>query len=605
MKVHYVLFFLAFAFPMICFGRANALSDKKDSISDKAEAFRLTCERGVELLEGVFDNNLSTVHRTDKAYRIFGGFFQQLSTAGSSGQNLVFGSGERGTHAYLPDLFEPYTYTFENAAYYQVSKARSNLRYSDNTNSFRRFSIFHTQNLTDTWNIGLNYDVNYADGTFAYSQVMNQFFNLTSNYVSRNGRYHVAAAYIRNRAYILENGGILSDSLFINSLYSKPETYPTNLQNAYSKYKTSDFSLYQSYRLSSNQENESKIFNAGKLTHQIKFLRAARIYSDEMLLLPDSIATRSLQNSLFWTNENDSSSQILPLQIGVKHELLMFSDRTNSPLYNIITPQVRMGFRHGNFEMFSSYAYSFATERYTDDYTVDLEAVLHFCGNRISLYVASKRQTPYYIYSHFESENLNWDREITKTNNTQLKASYCHKDLLTLNLNYFLLDKYPTINSSDLSISYGDKINLVQAQVLFGKDWKRFGMQGNYVVQHTDAETCIHLPLFMAKQSLYLRFNLFKGKLETLVGLDLRYNTAYYADRYMPQIGIFAFQDEEQTGNYLYCDIFVNARIDACNLFLALTHPYAGAFGNSYIPTPLYPTEGFALCWGLSWNLMN
>ena len=55
----------------------------------------------------------------------------------------------------------------------------------------------------------MTYDVNYADGTFAKSQVMNQFFNLTSNYVSPNERYIVAASFIRNRAYVLENGKIV------------------------------------------------------------------------------------------------------------------------------------------------------------------------------------------------------------------------------------------------------------------------------------------------------------------------------------------------------------------------------------------------------------
>lgn len=590
---------------MLCFGQANALSDKKDSITDKTEAFHLTPERGIERVEGVFDNDLRNVHCPDKAYRTLGGFFQQLSTAGSSGQNLLFGSGRQNTHTYLPDLFEPYTYSFEDIAYYQVSKARSNLRYSDNTDASRRFSIFHTQNLARNWNIGLTYDVNYADGTFAYSQVMNQFFNLTSNYISNNGRYHAAAAYIRNRAYILENGGILSDSLFIDNLYSKPETYPTNLQNAYSKHKTSDFSLYQSYKLSRNEDSESRLFSAGKLTHQIKLQRTARIYSDETLLTVDSIATRSLQNTLSWTNDNDSATRMLPIRINVKHELLMFSDKANSPLYNIITPQAFAGFRHGCLEIMSSYARSIATEVYSGDYTADISAIIRLSDHIISLSAASKRQTPYYIYSHFASENLNWYRKTVKTDIARLKATYRYRDLLNVNLDYFLLDKYPTIQSSDLSVSYSDKINLIRLQALWNKDWKHFGMQGNYVFQSTDGENHIHIPLFMAKQSLYLRLNLFKGKLETLIGLDLRYNTAYHADKYLPQVGMFAYQSEETTGNYLYCDFFVNAKIDVCNLFLALRRPYAGMFGRNYIATPLYPQEGFALCWGLSWNLMN
>lgn len=605
MKTRFTFCFFAFAFSILCFGKANALSDKKDSIADKAEAFHLTAERGIEMVDGLFDNDLRSVHRTDKAYRIFGDFFQQLSNAGSSGKKLLFGSGKQNSHAYLPDLFEPYTYSFEDIAYYQVSKARTNLRYSDNTDSYRRFSIFHTQNLARNWNIGLNYDVNYADGTFAYSQIMNQFFNLTSNFISQNGRYHAAAAYIRNRAFILENGGILSDSLFLNNLYSKPETYPTNLQNAFSKHKSSDFSLYQSYKLCPNQESESCVFNAGKLSHQIKLQRTARIYSEESLLSADSIATRSLQNTLSWTNDNNSATLPLPIGINVKHELLMFSDTANSPLYNIITPQAFMGFRYGNFEIISSYSQSIASKTYSGDYAADIKATFRLSDNIISLSASSKKQTPYYIYSHFASQSMNWDREAEKSEIFQLKATYRYKDLFQLRLNYFLLDKYPVIRSGDLNLTYGENIKLFQVQVLWNKDWKHLGCQSNYVVQHTEGENRPMLPVFMAKQSLYLRLQLFKGKLETLIGVDLRYNSSYYADKYLPNIGIFAYQNEEKTGNYLYCDLFINAKIDVCNLFLALRHPYAGMLGRNYISTPLYPQEGFALCWGLSWNLSN
>ena len=130
-------------------------------------------------------------------------------------------------------------------------------------------------------------------------------------------------------------------------------------------------------------------------------------------------------------------------------------------------------------------------------------------------------------------------------------------------------------------------------------------MQTNCVFQHIDDETYLHLPLFMAKQSIYFKFSLFGGKLESNAGIDLRYNTSYYADKYLPEFGLFAYQSETKSGNYPYCDIFVNARIDKCNVFLAFSHPYAGLFGYNYISTPLYPEEGLSLRWGLSWNFVN
>ena len=78
------------------------------------------------------------------------------------------------------------------------------------------------------------------------------------------------------------------------------------------------------------------------------------------------------------------------------------------------------------------------------------------------------------------------------------------------------------------------------------KEWKHLGLKNICVLQHNDNEKYLHLPAFMAKQSIYVKFGLFGGKLESVAGLDLRYNTSYYADKYIPQLGVFAYQDKEK-----------------------------------------------------------
>lgn len=583
---------------------ANAQSDQADSTKDKTNAFVLSPHGCFVVVEGAFDNPLSSVHRPDKADRIDNAFFQRLSTPSSPSQNLIFDCNSTTSHYFLPDLFAAYTYLPQNVRYFQTSKPHSNLKYSSSINSSQYFSVFHTQNITRNWNIGLQYDVNYLDGTFAKSSVMNQFFNLTTNYISNNGRYRIAGAFIRNRAYVLENGGLLSDSLFQNQLFSKPETYPTNLSEGSSKYKTADFSLYQSFDFNRNSSSEGRIFNPGTLSLQTNFMRSARLYKDEYLTEADSLATRSLQNNLFWTNETKTNKHLI-VNLGVKHELLMFSHKSNSPVFNILSPTAKVVFNHKMFSFSAEGTRSLSHESYNGDFDLRASASMSVKNNHICLLAGSGKQSNQYIYSHYVGENQSWDLPQEKTDYAFLKANYWFADILTCNLNYFRTNNRPVMRSSDMTIVYSDIINIIQAQILAKKEWQHFGLQTNCVFQHIDDETYLHLPLFMAKQSIYFKFSLFGGKLESNAGIDLRYNTSYYADKYLPEFGLFAYQSETKSGNYPFCDIFVNARIDKCNVFLALSHPYAGLFGYNYISTPLYPEEGLSLRWGLSWNFVN
>ena len=402
----------------------------------------------------------------------------------------------------------------------------------------------------------------------------------------------------------MENGGIESDSLFLGQLFSKPETYPVNLQNAYSKYKTAEYSLYQSFNLCKDEKDKIGIFNRGKLSHKIDFSQIARIYQDENLVAADSFATRSLRNNISWTNLVDYATA-LPVSIGLKHELLMYSDKVNSPIFNIMTPYAEISFR-SYFITASLFANkTFGSDFYAGDNSTRFSTTLFFGRSMLNLTAERYKQSNHYFYSHFANENLEWNLPSEKTTQSSLKLSYLFGDMFSFNADWLQFDNRPKISSEDLSISYSDLINVYRLYMTLNKEWKHLGLKNICVLQHNDNQEYLHLPVFMAKQSIYVKFGLFGGKLETAAGLDLRYNTSYHADEYLPQLGVFAYQDKEKYGNYVYCDLFVNARIDQCNVFLALTHPYAGLFGHNYIPTPLYPNEGLSFRWGLSWNFLN
>ena len=210
-----------------------------------------------------------------------------------------------------------------------------------------------------------------------------------------------------------------------------------------------------------------------------------------------------------------------------------------------------------------------------------------------------------YILSHFSSERLVWDNVLEKTGTLYLNLSYLYKDMIEAFLSYAELDKASYVDNDMRVRQTSVPTRLFQVGLKHDCRAGRFGFGGFALLQKASDDYAVRVPLFQARQTVYVEVDLFKGRLKTQFGLDLNYNTAYYADMYSPLLGCFVRQDEEKVGNYLYADIYINAKIDKCNLFLSLSHPYAGLLGYNYINTPLYPHEGLAFRWGLSWDLWD
>lgn len=588
----------------------SAQQDRKDTVERRSIYFNV--DPLSHLIDGTHqpENVLNDVHRVDKSFALTGDFYQRLSSPGSPSKNIFFRPrdiNDRDAHALL---FEPYLYTADNIRFYQTNRPYSNLKYSNDIDNAQYFSITHSQNVWKSLNVALTYDVNYADGTFDKSQTMNQFFNFTANYISAKGRYRAAASFIRNRAYVLESGGILSDSLFLNDAYSKPETYPVNLENAYSKYKTADFSLFQTVRLDMDTAGETRVLNAGALNHQIRFNRSSRLYRDELMKTTDSLSKRQLRNILSWTNDvynREKAEWFLPLTFGLEHELLLYADSLNSDLNNMITPFARIGLRSPLLDVRLEGRYVLGGSYFAGDCQVKLDSRLYFStqnrDNALGLKASYSCLSAYYILSHFSSERLVWDNVLEKTGTLYLNLSYLYKDMIEAFLSYAGLDKASYVDNDMRVRQTSVPTHLFQVGLKHDCRAGRFGFGGFALLQKASDDYAVRVPLFQARQTVYVEVDLFKGRLKTQFGLDLNYNTAYYADMYSPLLGCFVRQDEEKVGNYLYADIYINAKIDKCNLFLSLSHPYAGLLGYNYINTPLYPHEGLAFRWGLSWDL--
>ncbi|MDR0789382.1 MAG: putative porin [Bacteroidales bacterium] len=574
--------------------KGDSLSLSRDSLSIGSIYYHHTSES--YFIDSFFqiEDNLVDVHYFSPLKRTDNGFFQQLSTYGSPSQSTLYDLNTSFLQ-YQPNIYSPYTYNKGNIKFYQLHKPFSELYYSNDLNSTQAFHIIHSQNVYRGLNIGLQYDVDYADGTFVNSQVMNQFFNATANYISPKGTYRAEAAYIRNRAYTNESGGI-NDAAFLADSFPSPAAYPVLLTASYTQFKSADFFLSQSLRL-------PKSLGAVTLTNS--FDNNTRIYHDAQSIDTTlSFDNKKLTNTLSYS----SVAKFLPLNAGIRHDYNLFADRNMSEKTSLFTPFARLDYALKRFHFKAYGEKTISNNLFGDNSLATISANLAFDTinrNKVFASLSYKTAAADFFYRHNNTTNYQWTNDFNSIKTTKLSIGTSLLGILTLNLNYFALSDNVWLSQSLQPIQKEGNTNVYQAILSNKFTLGAFGFIGTAAVQYADDEKAVPLPLLQVKQTAYVEFFLFSKKLKTQIGLDFYYNTAFYADTYSPELGSFYRQQERKVGNYLYTDLFVGVQISSVNLFLALTHPYAGLLGNDYFQTLHYPSEALSFRWGLSWKFID
>ncbi|MFA6367431.1 MAG: putative porin [Bacteroidales bacterium] len=554
------------------------------------------------------DKQLNNVRHVNKINRIEDMFYQQLSTEGSAHKPLMFIMPELNSFSYQPNVYDALIFTKENIKFYNVYKPYSQLSYSNTLGSSRYFSVVHAQNVFKNLQIGFEYNVNYTDGKFDKSQVMNQFFNATARYKNRNETYEGYLGFIRNRAMQLENGGLKSDSSFEVQEYSSLTAYPVNINSAYSKWKSIDGFLSQKISFGRHIKENNFLKNIS-IVHDLSYFSNSRIYNDQNPLegyyqnvyfdtisTNDSLATQRIQNIISIRN-----NKLIPFSIGIKHDYILFYDTLKTERSSNFTPFFEIGVLTKKFNINFNAEYVLSNARYNNDFQI---------GGNIAykdLYANVKlmNKSVDYFFTHYSSNNFIWSNNFKKTEIFNANIGYEFKEYFKLNIGYYALNNLVWINKNLQPQQSSTTTNIIKATFLHNFKLGMFNFNGVISLQKLSTMEAIRLPFFQTKQSIFINFKMFGKKLDTQIGVDLRYNTLYQAETYIASMGAFAQQNQIKIGNYLFADIFAQVKLERVKLFVTITHPYAGQFGYNYYQSPHYPSENMNFRFGVSWMFFD
>jgi hypothetical protein len=109
----------------------------------------------------------------------------------------------------------------------------------------------------------------------------------------------------------------------------------------------------------------------------------------------------------------------------------------------------------------------------------------------------------------------------------------------------------------------------------------------------------------MAEVAIFVTIPIFKKAAIIQPGIQLYYNTKYYASAYMPALRSFYDQSQKEIGNFVYADFFFNLRIKRARMFFKYSH-FNSHFGTyNYYMVPSYPMMDAGFRFGISWKFFD
>ncbi|MBN2348068.1 MAG: putative porin [Bacteroidales bacterium] len=255
-----------------------------------------------------------------------------------------------------------------------------------------------------------------------------------------------------------------------------------------------------------------------------------------------------------------------------------------------------MGYKAGNLHL------GFSFEKSMGDENKKFQVSIH--GN-------IKVEKPNYLLDNYYSNNYIWENNSFRNISNNSLVFYVNYLPFGLDafFHYSLIKNYIYFDTTA-----NPKQILAPVSVLSGGITKTFKFwrvvsQHKLIWQVSGNEEVLSLPNLVYYNSTYIdkifNFKVTGGKLHTLLGFDLYYNSPYYANAYSPAIGTFYQQHDKKLGNYPYVDVYLNLKLKRTCFFLKYEHINSGLLPNEYFSVLSYPRNVRNFKFGISWTFYD
>jgi hypothetical protein len=545
---------------------------------------------------------------------------------------------------YYPLMFQPERYIFMNTQrpftelVWTYGGAREMAE--------QTFRVRHSQNVNRFLNFGLDYDIVYSLGQYSYQRSEDKDFTFYSSYSGNKYKMYFAAGLNNLRSG--ENGGINLPEQLQNYNTREVSVYLGGLNEASSFLKNRNLMLIQKYTIGSGSIKQKDTAAAAKpmsfrlsgtFSHILVIDNNRRTYSDnspgtgfyDSIYISkdatfDSLFARSIKNTVRFDFITDTTRKFrLGGGAGIRNELFRYSQIVPTHIDTIPADtaswkknnNVLVGRLYNNIgDKFNWIATGelFLTGYRAGDFSINgvISKAFDLKKGRALWTITGgiSNTQPSIWYDRWGSNNFEWSNNFGKIFRIDAGTGFSfparHTDL---RFNYAIIDNYTDFNTEALPSQHSGGLSV--ASLYLKKDlraWK-FHLTGDLLVQKSSNSEILDLPLVTVKSAGYFEhlFNFKKsnGQLNTQIGLDVTYHTLYNPYSYMPSTGRFYRQNEVETGNYPFINVFLNIKLRRTRIFVMLDHVNSGLMGYEYYMIPHYPQNVRMFRYGLAWTFYD
>ena len=588
-----------------------------------------------------------TLDTSYSAYRVDYPFLQQdvgadyLGTMGSAVVLHNYFNRQENPYFYYLNPYLEYAITPDNILFYNTKTAYTRFRYSGTLFGNSMFeegnvSLLVSANMRPAWNGTIQYRHFGTRGLLQHETTDNNALTISTSYSGK--RYNAQAGFIYNGWNNNENGGITDDAFVLDTIMDV-RTLSVSLNAASSKINYYSFFITHSYGIPLNFfRRDSTLHDDGTaiyLGHAAEYSAVARTYYDRIdetdsagrafyneafyihpVQSRDSMRMSLFDNKIFLTLQPWSASAIvskLTGGIGYSH----LSNYAFRPQFYVSPPEgnaAQNNFylyanasgifrRYFQWSAFARYDFAGYTQH---DLLVDgtagislypLKRGVHLTGN-----IVFQTRRPDYFLNNTYANHYIWQNDFDKTKELKLQATLTIPDWrLEASFNYSLLSDAVYFDHNAQPVQHGNELSILAASVK--KDFKLwwFHLEHRILLQISSDNTVLPLPLVSGNLTYYLQAPLVKNVLTAQLGVDMYYNTSYYAHAYSPGAGAFYTQDRRSIGNYPYLDAFIHLKWKHAHIFLKVVNVAERWPNSDFFSTLHYLRPERAFKVGLTW----
>ena len=556
--------------------------------------------------------------------------------------------------------YDAYTARLENVPFYNGKSALTNMTYLESGQKRYReehFELVHSQNINPSTSANVSYKARSTMGRYDWQRTKNHALSLGVAHTGK--RYSIHAAYMNNMVDTRENGGVVGKWAIADTVFEMPSGVPMRLASseAHNHYRNNSIFVKQAVAIPLERVTEydfsiadlsaiyvghqfeynswSKVYTDKKATYSNErgdynketgeWIRTEGSYYEDWFISPektrDSISERLISNKLFvqvqpWDRYGAISTidggvgfdihtySYLRLQDSVRGDMTR-DKRTSWYIYGAASGMIK---RYAEWRADAKYHPSgYRGGDLSAGGEITLRAFIREHPLILSGRFRYELRSPGYWHENLFSNHYVWFNSFDKESETRFEVNFSVPDIaleigawqgVMTNMIYYGNDSRVAQNLGTVSLT----------SLYARKDFRFAGFHLDHraLVQITSDEHVLPVPTFSAYLSYYYEFWVKRDVLRVQVGLDGRFNTAYYAPSYNPALSAFYNQREVKIGNYPYLDVFVSAKWKRMRILLKLQHLNQNLFGNGeYFQVAHYPLNPRMFKLGISWSFYD